>query len=130
MSDLSRAADKLGVFASTTCALHCLLVPALLVGGTTLPTAFLEDEFFHSAILFLVLPSAIVAFGLGCWRHKDPWVLGLGCIGLMGIFAAALLHDALGENGERFVTLASAMLLISAHIRNYRLCRSTDCDDD
>ena len=39
------------------------------------------------------------------------------------------VRHLLGENGERIAALAAATLLISAHVRNLRLCRAGDCDD-
>jgi hypothetical protein len=130
VNNFSYVADRLGIFASITCALHCLLFPVLLVAGWTLPAAFLDDALFHQLILLVALPSALVAFGLGCSRHKDLRVIGLGVLGFLGLTAAAVLHDALGENGERFLTFGSTILLVSAHIRNYRLCRAVGCDDE
>ena len=130
MKDFRLLADRVGVFASTACAVHCLALPLLLVAGVTFPVAFLEDEFIHQALLFFVLPAAIVAFSLGCKKHKDLWVLGAGGLGLVGICSAAVLHEALGENLERIVTLISAALLIAAHIRNYKLCRTEHCEHD
>ncbi len=121
-------ADGLGIAASTACAVHCILVPALLVTGTVLPLSMLGDELFHQAMLWVILPAAVVAFGIGCWRHRDRWVLALGMIGLTGmVLAAAVLHDLVGEVGERIVTLLSAAVLVSAHYRNFRLCRSSGC---
>ena len=70
-----------------------------------------------------------MAFSLGCREHRDAWVLALGAIGMLGILlAATVLHDVLGESGERAATLAAAVVLISAHFRNYRLCRASRCD--
>ena len=121
-------ADWLGIAASTACALHCVLVPTLLVTGTVLPASVFADESFHLAMIWLIMPAAFVAFGLGCWRHKDRLVLTLGVTGLTGIvLAATVLHDVAGEAGERVVTLISAAILIAAHYRNFRLCRSMDC---
>ena len=52
----------------------------------------------------------------------------MGGIGLAGLTASlTVLHDLLGENGERVVATASAALLIAAHLRNFRLCRSDAC---
>ena len=128
---LSAVADWLGIAASTACAMHCILVPTLLVTGTMVPASFLGDELFHQAMVLAILPAAIVAFGIGCWRHKDQWVLALGVIGLTGIvLSATVLHDLIGEVGERTVTLLSATILILAHYRNFRLCRSADCSHD
>ena len=122
------AADWLGIAASTACAVHCIVIPTLLITGTVLPATLLADEWFHQAMLWVILPSAIVAFGIGCWRHKDRYVLALGMIGMTGmVLAVAVVHDIAGEVGERVVTVLSGAILISAHYRNFRLCRASDC---
>ncbi|MEM9057490.1 MAG: MerC domain-containing protein [Pseudomonadota bacterium] len=127
LSRVRGVADWLGIFASGACALHCLLVPALLVAGLALPGPLASDEVFHEAVLRVIVPVSIVAFGIGCWRHKDRWVLGLAAVGVAGMVAAVtVLHDVAGENGERAATLLSAVCLIAAHYRNFRLCRSAD----
>ncbi|MDJ0750024.1 MAG: MerC domain-containing protein [Woeseiaceae bacterium] len=124
----SGIADWLGIAASTACAVHCIVIPTLLITGTVLPATMFADESFHLAMLSVILPAAIVAFGIGCWRHKDRRVLTLGAIGLTGIvLAATVLHDIAGETGERAVTVISAAILIAAHYRNFRLCRELDC---
>ncbi|MEM7431083.1 MAG: MerC domain-containing protein [Pseudomonadota bacterium] len=130
-SSVRKLADWLGIAASTACGIHCVLLPTLLVTGTIVPASFLGDESFHRALLWLILPAAIIAFGIGCWRHKDRWVLSLGIVGLIGIVAAGtFLHDIIGETGERIATVVSAAILVAAHYRNYRLCRSTSCDHE
>ena len=127
-NSLRAIADWLGIAASTACAVHCMLVPIVLVTGTVLPASLLEGETFHLAMVWMILPAAIVAFGVGCWQHKDKWVFGLGAAGLTGIIlSATVLHDLVGETGERVGTLVSAAVLIFAHYRNYQLCRSADC---
>lgn len=120
-------ADRIGIASSTLCAVHCLVGPILLVAGTAIPSVWQPDESFHLLLLWAILPAALVAFGLGCWRHKDRWVLALGLVGLMGICAAALAgHERLGEISERALTIGSATLLITAHGRNARLCRTDE----
>ena len=123
-------ADWLGIAASAACVVHCLLLPTLIVTGAMLPASFNGDEHFHHVMLWIVVPAALVAFGIGCLRHRDLPVLALGCIGLTGIvMAGTVLHDVLGEDGERAVTLVSASLLIAAHYRNVSICRASDCDE-
>ncbi|MCG8462782.1 MAG: MerC domain-containing protein [Holophagales bacterium] len=121
-------ADGLGVIGATACALHCIALPTLLILGATVPTVFLGDESFHLAMLWLVVPSAVIAFSLGCWRHKDRWVLLLGALGAAGmVLSGTVLHETLGEAAEKMATVGSAALLIAAHVRNFRLCRSESC---
>lgn len=127
---LRSLADGLGVLGATACALHCIALPAVFVLGAAVPTVLL-DESFHSWMLWLVIPSAIIAFSLGCWRHRDERVLALGAVGAVGlVLAGTVLHDVVGETGEKVATLAAAALLISAHVRNYRLCRSRSCQHE
>lgn len=122
-------ADGLGVVSSALCAIHCLAAPALLVAGTALPAAFLADERFHQALLLIVLPAAGIAFAIGCRKHKDQRVLVMAVVGVLGlVLASTLLHDLVGETGERAVTVGAAGFLIAAHVRNYRLCRTDRCE--
>ena len=126
--DIRTIADGLGVVGATLCALHCIALPALLVLGSAVPTVFLGGESFHRSMLWLVVPSAVLAFTLGCRRHKDRRVLLLGAAGIAGmVLAGTVLHDIVGEAGEKVVTLAAAALLIAAHLRNFKLCRSEPC---
>lgn len=124
----SSIADWFGIAASAVCAAHCLVVPVLLVTGTLLPASILADEAFHKAMFIFILPAAIIAFGFGCRRHRDRWVIALGVGGVLGmILSITLLHEIAGELGERVGTIFSASILIAAHYRNFRLCRSSDC---
>ena len=129
--DIRTIADGLGVVGATVCALHCIALPALLVLGSAVPTVFLDGESFHRSMLWLVVPSAVLAFALGCRRHKDRVVLLLGAVGIVGmVLAGTVLHDVVGEAAEKVVTLASAALLIAAHLRNFKLCRSESCQHE
>lgn len=123
------AADVLGLSGSAACAIHCLLIPLLLISSTTLPVSFFTDESFHRAMLWIAIPAAILAFSLGCWRHRDRLVFILGLLGVAGLFLSAFVaHDLLGETGERVGTIASAAALVTAHVRNWRLCRTGACE--
>jgi hypothetical protein len=124
-------ADTVGLTGSVLCALHCLIVPISLVFGQIGPLSLVEDEFFHRILLSAVVPAAVLAFGIGCWNHRDPWVLVLGAVGLISLTAAlTVLHDVLGENGERSAAILASGLLIAAHVRNFRLCRDCVCDHE
>ncbi len=124
-------ADGVGIVGSAACAVHCLAAPVLLIAGTTLPASFATDESFHEMLLWAVLPASSVAFGLGCWRHRDRQVFLLGACGLLGLIASvALPHELIGEIGERWLTVGAAAFLITAHLRNFRRCRDEGCDHE
>ena len=124
-------ADLVGLTGSALCAAHCLIVPASLVFGQIGPLARVDDDVFHGILLWVVVPAAILAFGIGCLDHKDRGVLALGAVGLVSLTAAlTVLHDVLGESGERVVAIFASGLLIAAHVRNFRLCRRGRCDHE
>lgn len=87
------------------------------------------QESFHVLLLWLVIPSSLVALTMGCRMHKDMLVAILGFAGLIALVAAAALgHDTLGESGERIMTLLGAGAIAAGHIRNFVLCRRGRCD--
>ena len=129
--DVRTVADGVGMLGASVCAVHCIAIPTGLVIGAAIPTVFLEDESFHRMMLWFLVPAALLAFSLGCWRHRDRWVLLFGALGLTGIVLSGMvLHDLTGETGERLATLGSAAMLVVAHVRNYMLCRSRACTHD
>ena len=55
--------DKAAIGLSLLCVAHCLLTPIAIVMLPALGATFLEDERFHYALLFLVLPTSLVSLG-------------------------------------------------------------------
>ena len=126
--ELRSFADGVGILGSAICAVHCMATPVLIAVGTSVPLWQAGDESFHQSMLWIIIPSSILAFSLGCWRHKDRWVLALGVLGLLGITAPiAAPLGSLGETGERWVTVCAAALLVAAHFRNFKRCHARDC---
>lgn len=121
--------DHAAISTSVLCMVHCLATPLLLVAVPILSSSFLADEAFHKALVTLVLPTSLIAIFIGCGRHKDRYVLYLGCFGLVSlVFIAFFGHDLLGEVGEKVATVGSGAILAFAHLRNFRLCRRFQCD--
>ncbi|MBT06750.1 MAG: hypothetical protein CMM32_07540 [Rhodospirillaceae bacterium] len=121
--------DKLAVSTSTLCAIHCLFLPILLGFFPALGTTLFGDEFFHVLLLWLVIPLSLVALSLGCRKHRDVMVAMIGLSGLTSLLLAATLgHSALGQSGEQALTLTGAAMIALGHLRNYKLCRSSECD--
>lgn len=121
--------DKFSVSASALCAIHCLFLPLLVGAFPALGATIFGKEAFHVWLLWLVIPSSLIALSMGCRAHKDVWVAILGVIGLIALIcAAALGHDFLGETGERSMTLVGASAIAAGHIRNFVRCRRELCN--
>ncbi|MDE0478504.1 MAG: MerC domain-containing protein [Gammaproteobacteria bacterium] len=128
MQASSANADKAAIGLSLVCVIHCLLTPVAIAMIPALGATFLEDESFHYAVLFLVLPTSLFALSLGCRKHGHFKILMTGLLGLFVLFLVPILgEEATGELGEKILTVVGATIIAYAHVRNFRLCRQRDC---
>jgi len=118
--------DQAAIALSGLCAIHCAVTPIAVILFPMLSACLGSDEVFHALLLTLVVPSSVLALMLGCRRHRDAWVLGLGLAGLSFLVLAVALGHV--EYWERPMTLGATALIVVAHVRNYRLCRGDRCE--
>jgi hypothetical protein len=131
LQNSSARLDGVAVFLSGACMLHCLLLPILVTLFPIVQGSLLQEQDFHVIMLFLILPTSLFALMVGCRKHKDGVTITLGAAGLAVLAVTALFgHEWLGFLAERLVTTAGGLILASAHVRNYLLCRRVDCDHD
>jgi|MDSW01.3.fsa_nt_gb hypothetical protein len=91
--------DKLGVFASLFCAIHCLSAPLLFI---FLP-AFAEiwgHRSSHIIIALLVLPLASTVLFRGYRQHRRRWILITTVIGITAVLASCMLPYLATASGE------------------------------
>ena len=141
--------DSFAISMSVICAIHCLVTPILLVLVPILATTFWVHEDFHLWMIGLVIPTTSIAVFSGCRRHKDKLVLCLSMTGLLILLSIALYgsffhsscvsaghshcpHCFQRESGSAFnisnmLNVFGGALLASGHIRNFLLCRRSDC---
>ena len=116
--------DKMAVFLSVFCAVQCLILPLSALFLPTLSVFPLADEWFHSLLLFFVIPTSVFAMILGCKKHKSYNIIFYGIIGLVILIVSAIWgHDLFGENGEIISTLLGTSILSYGHIQNQKLCK-------
>ncbi len=114
--------DKLGIFLSGLCAVHCLLTPILLIA---LPMAgeIFESEWVHGLMALFILPIGLYAFWSGYKHHRQWKVLTMGCVGLFLVLGELVLpHEFVHEIGHHTPTILGSTLLIFAHVLNRRAC--------
>ncbi|MDB2416270.1 MerC domain-containing protein [Pseudomonadales bacterium] len=121
--------DRSAVGLSVLCIAHCLIVPFVVTMVPSLAAYWFAGENLHLMLLYLVLPTTIVGIGLGCRRHRSYGILFLAVSGpLLLVFAFLFGHNLFGEAAERLLTVVGAGCVMIAHIQNFRLCRSCDCE--
>ena len=86
---MQKIIDNLGITVSSVCAIHCLLLPAIFLIA---PYSFLASHEFHEALIYFILPCALIAFVLGCRKHGDMKVAIMGSIGIILLASAVILQ--------------------------------------
>ncbi|MBP84899.1 MAG: hypothetical protein CMO61_13725 [Verrucomicrobiales bacterium] len=83
-------ADRIGVVASTLCAIHCAVTPPLLL----LLPAFGEvwaHPATHWGMALLVVPIAIAMIISGYRQHRRKWIVAVGSLGVSLVLIGAAL---------------------------------------
>jgi len=120
--------DRLGVFVSGACAVHCALVPILLV---ILPATgvLLGDERLEWGLLASAGLIASWSLVRGYRRHRSKYVLSLLIAGLVVLVGARTIEHLTNHVVlAAIVSVLGAGMLIYGHVQNLRLSRGW-CND-
>ena len=108
--------DRLGMWLSALCLLHCA-AGLVLVAGLGFGASFLLDPIVHRVGLVIATLVAGVAIGVGAVRHRRraPFVVAMTGLSFMG---GAL---AVGHGSEEAVlTMIGVTLVAAGHVLNLR----------
>ena len=108
--------DRLGMWLSALCLLHCV-AGLVLVAGLGLGASFLLDPIVHRAGLVVATLVAGIAIGIGAVRHRrrTPFVVAMTGLSFMG-GALAVGHGA----EEAVLTMIGVSLVAIGHVLNLR----------
>lgn len=113
--------DRLGIWASSLCALHCLLLPILIPVLPFVSASFFAQDWFEKTILSLSMIIGFWALLSGFYRyHRQLYPL-------YSLLLGGLIYwnkDMFGEAYEPFTIATGALLIVAAHITNINLCKS------
>lgn len=126
----SEVTDKVGIFFSVLCCIHCMAIPALIIFAPVIGQYF-KNPFIHLSTMALVIPIGFYAFfsKLKVHRNKKPLYIGLTGMLLLvlGHSFHALLENDLGEILEISSSIVGGISLVWAHWLNIKLCRCNTC---
>jgi hypothetical protein len=121
---LSKYFDRVAIALSTICIVHCLAMPLVIAVLPIAAFAFGGDGHFHSLMLWFVVPTSVLGFGLGLRVHRRADIVAMGAIAIAALAVTALRgHSAWDPSVEVLVNVAASVLLAAAHWRNFREVR-------
>ncbi|GEM_PF-856592 len=116
-------ADRIGIWLSFICVIHCLATPVLLLAFPALEAMKITrlHESFHLALLLILPIVAVIAFIPGYLKHQNRQVFYWAIPGLIIIAFVALWFDEASWLATA-VSVTGSLFLIRAHMINRRLC--------
>lgn len=121
---ISRHFDQIAIALSAVCLVHCLAVPVVVAILPIAAVSVGESEHFHGLMLWLVVPTSVLGFGLGYRVHHRAGLVVAGGVGVIVLALAAVYgHSAWSEFVEVIVSVAGSLLLGTAHYLNFRAVR-------
>lgn len=113
--------DKVGIWTSSLCAVHCLLLPALLPVIPYIGATFFAEDWFEKTILSLSMIVGFWALLIGFYRyHRQLYPI-------YSLLMGGLIYwnkDMFGEAYEPVTVAIGAVLIAGAHVINMKLCKS------
>jgi hypothetical protein len=120
--------DRIGITATSLCALHCILLPVLLPALPLLGLSFLADHAWeHTFLLITAILGSVALFSGFKKYHRRLYPFYLLFLGI-GIYW--IKHD-FSEAVQPYFIFIGASLIVAAHIINLKLCNSCKkCTDE
>src|SRR3954471_9020487 len=88
---ISKYFDHVAITLSTICIVHCLAVPIVVALLPVLALTYgLNAAVFHTVMLWFVVPTSVLGFGLGYPPHRGAVIVLLGALAIAVLAVAAL----------------------------------------
>lgn len=122
--------DRIGIFLSSLCVVHCLLLPILMVVSPATAIFFKSEEnYVHTYLLLFLIPVAFFALYSGFRMHKEKKPIFLMIVGVAFVLAGTFLaHKWLGHVWEPVVVTIGSVIIVRAHLLNSHHCRK--CEEE
>lgn len=115
--------DKMGIFLSFLCAVHCVLTPIIMLSLPIMARYYLAHPLFHLVLALFIFPIGFLAFYQGYQHHRRALVFYLGVPGLLIVSVVpTFFHEYLNMWTEPILMVLGSALLVLAHWTNRRSC--------
>lgn len=117
--------DKLGIFLSGLCIVHCVLLPVIFLLVPSIGAHFLEEDWTHALLFGVVFVAALSAAipGYRVHKHTLPLVCFMIGVGILGV-ATLGAHSLLGHEWEAPLAVLGSSILIAGHFINHKKCQT------
>jgi len=116
--------DRLGIFTSTACALHCFLMPFLITFLPYFGLSFLANEAFEIIILCISFFLALLSCCFGFKVHYNKKVFLMFSFGFLIIILGRFAHEFGWEFFSTSLLFLGGLTVALSHRFNNVLCKT------
>ena len=122
VSKTTQNLDRIGVTASTLCAVHCALVPIFITALPLLGLEFLANEWVEIAMIFISAILGTLSLSLSYRKQHHKLLPFLVLIGGFALIATG--HFCGLQTLEPILIPVGGITVAAAHVVNWRLNRT------
>jgi hypothetical protein len=120
--------DKLGIVSSTTCAIHCLVLPLVITFIPYLGLSFFANETFEIIMLVTSIILSMFSICFGYKTHKNKKITLLFSFGLSLLVLGRYVHENNYTPTSALILFLGGIIIALSHYINKKLCNScTSC---
>jgi len=121
---ITRIIDKVGMFSSATCAVHCMLLPFLISILPLYGLSFIVNESFKIIMLMTSITLAILSLCMGYKTHKNKKMFFLFSAGISLLLLGRFAHENNWGFSSIVILFIGGLLISGSHFVNNKLCKS------
>ena len=122
------SSDRLGIWASSLCMIHCIATPIVLSLSAVSVHFLPSEERTHRSLAIIIAALGAIAIVRGFRKHRRRRVVLLCVSGLACIWGTAWWGESLPSHfAEVALTVFGSCLMIAAHRLNHTFCASCPC---
>jgi hypothetical protein len=140
----TQSLDKVGIFLSALCVIHCLATPLLILISPWLGSYF-DSKWSHLGIFIFIVPVAYFTFYRFYRNHKNKKPMIFGSIGILFLGIAllspghewAINHSEIHSHNEdhfnyidTIINIVGSIILMVGHWMNIKIHRDTKTASD
>jgi hypothetical protein len=111
--------DAVGITATIACAIHCAVIPLLLTSLPLFGINIINNSTFELIMILLAFAIGFYSLYHGVLKHHHKWhPLMIFSAGILLLILKQVFHQY-----DYIFLLPAVLLIISAHMLNYRYCR-------
>lgn len=119
-----KAIDKIGMFSSAACALHCIFLPLLITILPFFGMSFLVDEIFEIIMLAISLILAILSLCLGYKTHRNKKMFFVFSLGVSLLLLGRFAHENHWGTTSLIILFFGGLTVSCSHFINNKLCNN------